>query len=101
LLDAGKIVLIHPPMIQITATGLQEMICALTDEEAAIQISRLTSSGMTDVAKKHFRGLGSMGNAVLSKYCVNPATRVAIKMRASDAVAAIEAFSPNGRKPLG
>jgi DNA gyrase subunit B len=95
LLDSGRILLVRPPMFEINATHFTETLCAETDEQAVAHVERLRLDGYQDITKKRFRGLASMGNAILSKYCVNPASRHVFSMRAEDAVAAIRAFSPN------
>jgi DNA gyrase/topoisomerase IV subunit B len=95
LLDSGRIYLIHPPMFEFTAPGLTETVCAANEEAAESEVNRLAEKGVRNVNRKRFRGLGSMGNAILSKYCVDPETRSALPMRAADATAAIAAFSPN------
>lgn len=94
LLDSGRIFLIHPPMFEVTAPGLSEIVCAANEEAANLQANRLMDAGFSDVNRKRFRGLGSMGHAILFKYCVCPETRLAIRMRSSDATAAIAVFSP-------
>jgi DNA gyrase subunit B len=94
LLDSGRIFLIHPPMFELTAPGLTEIVCAANEDLADIQAKRLIDAGFPNVNRKRFRGLGSMGHAILSMYCVRPETRLAVRMRASDATAAIAAFSP-------
>ena len=95
LLDSGRILLVRPPMFEINATHLTDILCAETDEQAVANMERLSREGYQNITKKRFRGLASMGNAILSKYCVNPETRQVYRMRAEDAVAAIRAFSPN------
>ena len=95
LLDSGRILLVRPPMFEINATHLTDILCAETDEQAVANMERLSREGYQNITKKRFRGLASMGNAILSKYCVNPETRHVYRMRAEDAVAAIRAFSPN------
>lgn len=97
LLDAGKIFLIHPPMFELTATGLTEVVCAANEQAADLEWKRLNQAGFQNIHRKRFRGLGGMASSILSTYCVHPASRTAFQMRASDAVAAIEAFSPNHR----
>ncbi len=94
LLDSGRIYLIHPPMFELTAPGLTKIVCAANEEAANLQVKQLLDAGYSNVNKKRFRGLGSMGHAILSKYCVCLETRLAVKMRASDATAAIALFSP-------
>jgi DNA gyrase subunit B len=86
---------IHCSMFEINATHLTDILCAETDEQAVANVERLSREGYQNITKKRFRGLASMGNAILSKYCVNPETRQVYRMRAEDAVAAIRAFSPN------
>jgi DNA gyrase/topoisomerase IV subunit B len=94
LLDSGRIYLIHPPMFELTAPGLSEIVCAANEEAADSQAKRLKDAGFPNVTRKRFRGLGSMGHAILSTYCVRPETRLAVRMKVSDATAAIAAFSP-------
>ena len=95
LLDSGRILLVRPPMFEINSTNLTEILCAETDEQAAAEIQRLELDGHQNVTKKRFRGLASMGSTILAEYCINPKTRSFFRMRSQDALAAIEAFSPN------
>jgi len=98
LLDADRIELVRAPMFQITYDGLTELICIEEELAARTEVSRHIADGKTNVQKKRFRGLGSMGQAVLSQTCVKPSSRSSVIMRAADAEAAIAVFSPAKRK---
>ena len=84
----------RPATFITTAPGLSEIVCAANEEAADSQAKRLKDAGFPNVTRKRFRGLGSMGHAILSTYCVRPETRLAVRMKVSDATAAIAAFSP-------
>jgi DNA gyrase subunit B len=94
LLDAGRIHLVRAPLFQITHDGMVELVCVEDEPTAALEVQRMLAEGKANVIKKRFRGLGSMGQSVLSQYCVAPKTRKSVAMRASDAEAAIAIFSP-------
>jgi DNA gyrase/topoisomerase IV subunit B len=94
LLEAGRIHLVRAPLYEITYDGVVEPIY-LVAEDARINVAdRLISEGKTNVVKKRFRGLESIGPAILRRYCVNPTTRNSAPMQVADAEAAIEVFSP-------
>jgi DNA gyrase/topoisomerase IV subunit B len=97
LLDAGRIFLVHPPMFEIVTDRLAEPILVMTEEQALSEASRLEREGHAGVRKKRFRGLGGMGRSILSRFCLDPATRRLVRLSARDALAAIEVFSPNFR----
>ncbi len=94
LLDSGRIQMVHPPLFEITAHGMTELICASTDEEAAASLAKVQTDVNPNAVKKRFRGLASMSAAVLKHFCVQPSTRVTFLMRSKDAEAAIEVFCP-------
>jgi DNA gyrase subunit B len=97
LLDSGRISMVHPPLFQIAAQGFQGIVCAGTLPEAIAESKKLEEEGLQEVVRKPFRGLASMSGAILSKYCIDPTTRKAYRMRSEDAVAAIKVFSPTAK----
>ncbi len=94
LLDSGRIYMVHPPLFEITAPGMTELVCAVSDEEAIASLAKVQRDIHPNAVKKRFRGLASMSGGVLKQYCVQPATRRAFCMRAKDAEAAIQVFCP-------
>ena len=92
LLESGRIYLVHPPLFEITAPTMSELVCAASDEEAIERLAKVQREVDPSAVKKRFRGLASMSGAVLKRYCVQPSTRHAFRMRAKDAEAAIEVF---------
>lgn len=92
LLESGRIYMVHPPLFEITAPALKELVCATSDEEAIKRLAKVQREVDPSAVKKRFRGLASMSSAVLKRYCVQPSTRHAFRMRAKDAEAAIEVF---------
>ena len=95
LLDSGRIHMVHPPLFEITAPGMTELVCAISEEEAAIRLSRVQREVNANAVKKRFRGLASMSAAVLRRYCVESATRHSFRMGPKDAEAGIKIFCPN------
>jgi DNA gyrase subunit B/topoisomerase-4 subunit B len=94
LLDSGRIHLVRAPAFQITYDDCSELICMDDDATGSAKVKQLIAAGKTNVLKKPFRGLGSMGRAILSQYCLHPETRLATVMQAADAQSAIAVFSP-------
>ena len=94
LLESGRIYLVHPPLFEITSPGMTELVCAASDEEAIAKLEAIQRAGHANATKKRFRGLASMSSSVLKKYCVQPNSRQAFRMRPKDAQAAIEVFCP-------
>ena len=94
LLESGRIHMVHPPLFEITAPGMSELVCAVSDEEAAARLTIVQRDGNPNAVKRRFRGLASMSAAVLKRYCVQPETRQAFRMRPKDAEAAIAVFCP-------
>lgn len=92
LLESGRIHMVHPPLFEITAPTMNELVCAASDEEAIERLAKVQREVDPSAVKKRFRGLASMSGAVLKRYCVQPSTRHAFRMRAKDAEAAIEVF---------
>ncbi|MCY2985072.1 MAG: hypothetical protein NTY15_15720 [Planctomycetota bacterium] len=84
--------MVHPPLFEITAPTMNELVCAASDEEAIERLAKVQREVDPSAVKKRFRGLASMSGAVLKRYCVQPSTRHAFRMRAKDAEAAIEVF---------
>jgi DNA gyrase subunit B len=95
LLEDGRVFLVRPPMFEISAQRLNPSICVMTEEQAISECKRLESENYQNVVRKRFRGLAGMGSTILGKYCVSPGTRRLIRLRAQDAIAAINTFSPN------
>ena len=94
LLDSGRIQMVHPPLFEITAPGMTELVCAVSDEEAIAKLAKVKREVSPNAIKKKFRGLASMSAAVLKQHCVQPSTRHSFRMRAQDAEAAIRVFCP-------
>jgi DNA gyrase subunit B len=94
LLNAGRIDMVHPPLFEITAPGMTELICAVSEEEAAVLLAKVQLEVNPNAVKKRFRGLASMSASVLKQTCVQVATRHSFRMRAKDAEAAIAVFCP-------
>ena len=94
LLESGRIYMVHPPLFEITAPGMKELVCAVSDEEAALCLAKVQKEVSPNAVKKRFRGLASMSAAVLKQYCVQPTTRHVFRMRPKDAEAAIDVFCP-------
>ena len=92
LLESGRIYMVHPPLFEITAPAMNDLVCAASDEEAIEQLAKVQREVDPSAVKKRFRGLASMSSAVLKRYCVQPSTRHAFRMRPKDAEAAIEVF---------
>ncbi len=96
LLESGRIHMVHPPLFEISAPGMIELVCAVSDDEAATCLAKVQEEVSPLAVKKRFRGLASMSAAVLKQFCVHPTSRHAFRMRTKDAEAAIEVFCPTG-----
>ncbi len=94
LLESGRIHMVHPPLFEISAPGMTELVCAVSDEEAATCLAKVQKEVSPMAVKKRFRGLASMNAAVLKQYCVQPTSRNAFRMQPKDAEAAIDVFCP-------
>jgi DNA gyrase subunit B len=94
LLEAGCIEIVRAPLFQIVYDDCAELICMEDDITGSAEVQRLIASGKTNVVKKRFRGLGSMGRQILHQYCVNPKTRRSETLLVGDAEAAIAVFCP-------
>ena len=92
LLESGRIYMVHPPLFEITAPTMSDLVCAASDEEAIERLAKVQREVDPNAVKKRFRGLASMSSAVLKRYCVQPSSRQAFRMRPRDAEAAIEVF---------
>jgi len=101
LLEAGRIYLVRPPMFEILASNLSSGFCVMTEDQALSESSRLAREGYKNVVRRRFRGLAGLGEPILSRYCLNPATRHLVRMSTQDAIAAINVFSPHVRHPKG
>lgn len=97
LLESGQVWMVRPPLCQISGAGLSDVVCVGTPEDVFAEVKRLRGQGFPDATSKPFRGLASMGGAILAKHCVTPETRNAVPMRVEDADIAIRIFSPNTR----
>lgn len=95
LLDDGRLYLVRPPMFELEAKQLPVAVCVMTEQQAMAESARLVREGYTDVRKKRFRGLAGLGEAYLKRFCIQPETRHLFRLQESDAIAAIQTFSPN------
>jgi len=101
-LDDGRLLAVQAPMFEIVpATGAP--IRAYTEEEYREQLEELGRSGAGIESKIRHRGLGSIDPGTLRTCCVVPETRRAFRLRAEDAVAAMDVFAPGmgGKAPGG
>lgn len=96
LLDAGKIVMVRAPLLQVTYDGMNAPLGFESVERATQATERLIAEGKQNVSRKYFRGLGSIDPPTLRYHCIDPKTRNDFVLGASDAEEAIAIFNPRG-----
>ncbi len=96
LLDSGRIEMIRAPLVAITwlergsSTPCKAFAFSIAHSES-IQ-GDLSRKGVQLVNIQHFRGLGSIDQALLNETCIQPSTRKTQIMSSVDAHAAIAVF---------
>ena len=91
LLDAGKILMVHPPWLQFTIEGRAEPLCVYSDAQGRDVAEKLRAQG-TPFQTLRYRGLAGIDRDVLVRTCITAETRVVRVMGAQDAEAAIRLF---------
>ena len=91
LLDAGKILMVHPPWLQFTIEGRAEALCVYSDAQGRDVAEKLRAQGMPFQTLR-YRGLAGIDRDVLVRTCITAETRVVRVMGAQDAEAAIRLF---------
>jgi topoisomerase-4 subunit B len=80
--EAGNIVMVRPPLMQIVGDGIDPPLLAYSEEEGA----RLASSFQSGekISKRRFRGLAAIPAGLLKINCIDPRTRRIEVMTSSD-----------------
>ncbi len=97
-IENGRLLQIHAPKMQISATGMGEARQMYTEDGARQLLDALEQRHIKNVVKQNYRGLASLNADVLKRYCTNPATRKSRVLTANDAAEAIQCFGgPDAR----
>lgn len=92
LLEAGRILMVRPPLYLVTERGSDAVHHAYTPDHLGRLQAQLKSQGATDIETRHHRGLAGIESHLLTRVCIAPATRKADVMGVADAEAAIAVF---------
>ena len=84
-LEAGKLFMVRPPLMQLVSSHLPSPSLAYSEEEGQAMIAALAARGLRDISKQRFRGLASLPPATLLATCIHPATRRSEAMTIRDA----------------
>ncbi len=95
LVDAQKLWMIRPPLMQIVGPSLPKPILAYSEEEGQLIIKKLDPDGKKEFSKQRFRGLASLPSDQLHRTCVDARTRRAELMTAQDADACRKLLMPS------
>jgi DNA gyrase subunit B len=97
LLDGGHVEIVRAPLFALTwqesnqSTELSNTFAYSVAQARAVQ-AELKHRGIEVIESRHFRGLGSIEQALLAKTCVYPGTRKTQILSPQDAQAAITVF---------
>ena len=96
LLTSGRIEMVRAPLFEITwwqdAQPCKESLFAYSLAHCQAIKKKLSDQGATRIDQRHFRGLGSIDQALLSRTCIDPKTRLTQVMSLKDAEDPIEVF---------
>jgi DNA gyrase subunit B len=94
LLESGRIFIALPPLCELRNNATQQIVypCHPKEIEQYIEKWNLPKDS-TDISKKTFRGLASIGSEILLRTCIDPAMRKIRRARPEDAIASLEAFT--------
>lgn len=96
LVDAGRLMIVRAPMMEVVADDLSGELLAYTEEEGdrlCRDASGLRKPGYT---KKRFRGLASFDADLLIRCCIDPKTRRISKLTTRDAEESIRIMAAFG-----
>ena len=91
LLEAGRIVMVHPPWLQLTIAGHAEPLHVYSEAQGRDVAEKLRAQGIAFQTLR-YRGLAGIDRDVLTKTCIAPETRIARVMGVQDAEAAMAVF---------
>ena len=91
LFEAGKILMVHPPWLQLTIKGRNEPLYAYSEAQGHDIAEQLRVQNL-DFQILRYRGLAGIDREILSSACLAPETRVTRIMGLKDAEAAIAVF---------
>lgn len=92
LLEDDRIWMVRPPLLRITAPGLEKPVYAGSERQYQDQINQLKAGNISSIQTLRYRGLGSLEADLLTEQCVAPATRQADLMGPRDAQMAMSIF---------
>jgi DNA gyrase subunit B len=92
LLASGCVVTAQPPTCELTSASTQEKWYPCNQHELNEILTQQQERGLSDVQRKPFRGLASLGSELLLKHCIHPDTRRLHRLRPEDAEASLRAF---------
>lgn len=91
LLDAGQILIVHAPWMQITDHTTGEITYTYSEPQSKAAIAQLTRQQIPHQTTR-YRGLAGQGHDLLIQTCIAPDTRNSIILNAKDAEMAIGIF---------
>lgn len=92
LLDSGRVSIVRAPMFEITADAYNDSLLAYGEEHYRKLREHLESQQIEGLKVNRFRGLASSNQSLLTRTCLDPRTRSATPVDASDAESAISIF---------
>lgn len=96
LVEAGRLMIIRPPMMEIVADDLTDVVLAYTEEEGDRLCCDERGQRKPGYRKSRFRGLASFDADLLIRHCIDPATRRISRLTARDAEASIRIMAAFG-----
>lgn len=96
LLDAGRLLIVRPPMMEILSDELSEVLLAYTEEEGDRLCRDASGERKPGYTKARFRGLASFDADLLVRCCIDPATRRATRLTTADAESSIRIMAAFG-----
>jgi DNA gyrase subunit B len=103
LLEGGHVEMVRAPLFALTwqennqSTELSNTFAYSVAQAQTVQ-AELKHRGIKVIESRHFRGLGSIEQALLAKTCVHPGTRKTQILSLQDAQAAITVFGSSSKR---
>ncbi|SIQ20917.1 toprim domain-containing protein [Solilutibacter tolerans] len=91
-IECGQLWRVRAPMFTLTHPATGEVAQAYSPPHRDALLVQMRSSASGDVQQHRHVGLGSLPPAVLRRYCIDPATRVARQVGQEDVDAVLAAF---------
>jgi DNA gyrase/topoisomerase IV subunit B len=96
LMEAGRLMIIRAPMMEIVADELNDVLLAYTEEEGDRLCRDAAGQRKPGYRKQRFRGLASFDADLLIRCCIDPATRKISRLTARDAEESIRIMAVFG-----